>query len=103
MELVAGAGKAPEPQALEAVMRLQVVKAHLGPLSLIARSQERLRRRLAASDIAGSLIDCRARSGAPACLEPFFDSIGHLQTSLHGVAATTLSANEPAPRVSAFH
>jgi hypothetical protein len=42
MELVAGAGKAPEPQALEAVMRLQVGKTRLDPLPLIARSQERL-------------------------------------------------------------
>src|SRR5262249_41177618 len=38
-------------------MRLQVGKAHLDPLPLIARSQERLRLRFAASDIAGSLID----------------------------------------------
>jgi len=36
MELVAGAGKTPEPQALETVMRLQLGKAHLDPLPLIA-------------------------------------------------------------------
>jgi hypothetical protein len=39
---VAGAGKTPEPRALEAMMRLQVGKAHLRPLPLMARSQERL-------------------------------------------------------------
>ena len=42
MEVVACAGKAPEPQTLEAVMRLQVGKTRLDPLPLIARSEERL-------------------------------------------------------------
>src|SRR5262245_9868344 len=57
MELVACAGKATQPHAFEAVMRLQMRKAHLDPLPLIARFQERLRLHLAASDVAGRLVD----------------------------------------------
>lgn len=57
MEFVAGAGKAAEPQAFEAVMRFQMRKAHLDPLPLIARFQERLRLHLATSEIAGRLVD----------------------------------------------
>jgi hypothetical protein len=38
MELVASAGRAPEPHALEAMMGLQVRDPHLDPLPLIARS-----------------------------------------------------------------
>jgi hypothetical protein len=36
VELVAGAGQASEPHALEAVMGLQVCKAHLDSFALIA-------------------------------------------------------------------
>src|SRR5512136_963629 len=57
MELVAGAGKAAQPHAFESMMRLQVGKAHLDPLPLIARFQEGLRLHLAASDVAGRLVD----------------------------------------------
>jgi hypothetical protein len=39
MELVARAGKATQSRAFESVMRLQVGKAHLDPLPLIARFQ----------------------------------------------------------------
>jgi hypothetical protein len=57
MERVASAGKAPKSHAFKAVMRLQMCKAHLDPLPLIARFQERLRLHLAASDVPGVLVD----------------------------------------------
>src|SRR6266545_1004869 len=57
MELVAGTGKAAQAHALEAVMRLQMRKAHLDSLPLITRFEECLRLHLAASDVAGSLVD----------------------------------------------
>src|SRR5215831_2340344 len=56
MELVAGAGKPSEPHAFEAVMRLEVRKAHLDPLPLITRFQECLRLHFATSDVAGRLV-----------------------------------------------
>src|SRR5262249_53489400 len=82
MELVAGAGKAPQPHALEGMMRLQVRKAHLDPLSLIARFQERLRLHLAASDVAGCLVDiprnpARGRVGAASLLQRAFPAARH--------------------------
>ena len=57
MELVAGAGKTSQPHALEAVMGFQVRKAHLDPLPLITRFQERLGLHFTASDVAGRLVD----------------------------------------------
>src|SRR5512136_810738 len=59
MELVAGAGKAAQPHAFESMMRLQVGKAHLDPLPLIARFQEGLRLHLAASDVAAASLTSR--------------------------------------------
>jgi hypothetical protein len=95
MELVAGARKAPEPQALEAVMRLQVGEAHLDPLPLIARFQERLCLHFAASDVAGSLINvahdpARRRVGAA----PLFH--GALTAAEHGCeVADCMIGREP--------
>ena len=42
MELVAGAGKSPEPHPLEAVVCLQVREAHLNTLSFVSRFGKRL-------------------------------------------------------------
>jgi hypothetical protein len=57
VELVARAGKAPQTHALEAMMDLQVRKAHLDFLALIARLSE-LRR----------VLNERARSRAPSLM-----------------------------------
>src|SRR5580704_2280510 len=43
MELVARAGKPAQPHALKAVVNLQASKAHLYPLSFVARLEKRLR------------------------------------------------------------
>src|SRR5512144_2997027 len=78
MELVAGAGKAAQPHAFESMMRLQVGKAHLDPLPLIARFQEGLRLHLAASDVARRLVDA-----------PHNPARGHVRTeSLLGTPAS---------------
>jgi hypothetical protein len=50
-ELIAGAGEATQPQALEAVMCLQVREAHLNPLPLVARPGEGLGLHLSPRDI----------------------------------------------------
>jgi len=98
VELVACAGKAPEAQALEAVMRLQMRKTHLDPLPLITRSQERLCFHFTASDIAGSFIDvahdpARRRVGAA----PLFQ--GALTAAEHGCeVADCMIAVNPATR-----
>src|SRR5262249_44906831 len=70
MELVARAREAAQPHAFETVMRLQMRKAHLDPLPLIARFQERLRLHLAASDVAGCLVDV-----------PYNPARGHIRTA----------------------
>jgi hypothetical protein len=56
VELVACAGEAAQPQPLEAVMGLQMCKAHLDPLPLVTRPGERLRLHLPASYVAGILV-----------------------------------------------
>jgi hypothetical protein len=56
MELVSGARKPPQSQAFETMMGLEVGETHLDFLSLIARSEERLRLHLAACYVAGVLI-----------------------------------------------
>src|SRR5262245_25696019 len=56
VELVARAREAAQPQALEAVMRLQVREAHLDALALIARLEEGLGLHLATRHVAGILV-----------------------------------------------
>src|SRR5437899_2096034 len=71
MELVARAGKPPEPHALEAMVGLQVREPHLDPLSLISRSGERLCLHLPSCDVAGVLVEVAwdfARVGRGAAL-----------------------------------
>src|SRR4051812_23770116 len=72
MELVACAGKTPEPHALKAVMNLQVGKAHLDALALVARLEEGLRLHEASRQVAGILVDV---TGDLSC--------GHVGTALH--------------------
>src|SRR5262245_41525214 len=57
VELVAGAGQAAQPHALEAVMGLQVCKAHLDPFSHITRLEERLGLHLAPRHVAGVFVE----------------------------------------------
>src|SRR5262245_44525720 len=57
MEFVARAGKTPEPHAFEAVVNLQVSKAHLDALSFIARFEEGLCPRQTAGQITRLLMD----------------------------------------------
>src|SRR4029077_11232700 len=57
MELVAGAGKSPEPHPLEAVVCLQVREAHLNTLSFVSRFGKRLCLHLLPCDIAGVLME----------------------------------------------
>src|SRR4029450_7701498 len=57
MELVARAGKTPEPHAFEAVVNLQVGKAHLDALSFVPRFEEGLRPRQATCQITRLLMD----------------------------------------------
>ena len=57
MELVACAGKPPEPHALEAVVGLEMCETHLDPLSLVTRSGERLCLHLPPCDIAGVFVE----------------------------------------------
>jgi hypothetical protein len=59
VELVARSGKAPQTHALEAMMDLQVRKAHLDFLALIARSVERF------GDLRRNVAACVAATGAP--------------------------------------
>ena len=73
MELVAGAGKSPEPHPLEAVVCLQVREAHLNTLSFVSRFGKRLCLHLLPCDIAGVLMDIArdlARIGRGAALAP---------------------------------
>jgi hypothetical protein len=56
MKLVAGARKSSEPQAFEAVMRLEVCETDLDLLSLIARFEDRFRLHLTARQVAGVLV-----------------------------------------------
>jgi hypothetical protein len=56
VELVARAGEAPQAHALEAMMGLEVRKAHLDLLALVARLVELRRTRQGARVIAGILV-----------------------------------------------
>ena len=75
MELVAGAGKSPEPHPLEAVVCLQVREAHLNTLSFVSRFGKRLYFHLPSCDIAGVLMEVArdlARIGRGAALRSYW-------------------------------
>jgi hypothetical protein len=52
-ELITGAGKTSQPHAFEAVVNLQVGKAHLDAFALVARLEERLCPHQPARHVAG--------------------------------------------------
>ena len=67
VELVACAGETAQPQSLEAVVGLQVRKAHLHALTLIAGSGEGFRRHLSPGDVASVLADVAHDAAGRAC------------------------------------
>ena len=56
MELVAGAGDTSQPQALEAMVGLQVCKAHFDALALIARFEKGFGLHLSPRHVTGILV-----------------------------------------------
>src|SRR5262249_31620010 len=75
MKLVARTGKSPEPHPLEAVVCLQVCKAHLNTLSLVSGFGKRLCLHLPTCDVAGILMQVArdlARIGRGAALRSYW-------------------------------
>ena len=72
MELIACPGETTEPHAFKAVMNLQVSKAHLDALALVARLEKGLRPHQPACHITGILVNI---AGDLSCR--------HIWTALH--------------------
>jgi len=82
MELVARTRETAQSQPLEAMVGLQVRKAHFDALALIARSEERFRLHLASCEVAGILVNIaqdatRWHVGAALGLERARSTIGN--------------------------
>jgi hypothetical protein len=81
MELVACAGQAAQPKTLEGVMGLEVSKAHLDSLSLVASAAESLGSHLGTRHIAGVLVEIAHDPGARPCSGSTPDNRARKQSS----------------------